>query len=97
MSDATWVDTAKRVFAIVKTLEPIVGLAIPGIAPALSIATKIIQGAIDNEPIAVSLLSRINSGEVPTPMELQQYAAGYEASYQKLNASILAKLASTPT
>jgi len=85
------------VFAIVRTLEPIVGLAIPGISSALSIGTKIIQGVIDNEPIAVSLYNRIKSGEVPTPAELQKYAADYETAYQKLNASILAKLAATPT
>lgn len=97
MTDATWADTAKRVFAIVKRLEPVVGLAVPGISAALSIGTKIIQGVIDNEPIAVSLYNRIIGGEVPTPEELQKYAADYEAAYQKLNASILAKLASTPT
>lgn len=91
-----WNKIASGVADIVSAAEPFVSAAFPGASAALSIAEKILQGVIAAEPTAVALYERITSGEVPTPDELQKYAAAYEASYQKLKADLAAKIAALP-
>ena len=91
-----WESIAQTASNVVSALAPFVGMAVPGASEAISIGQKIIQGVIASEPTAVALYTQITSGTPATPDQLQQYAAEYEASYQKLNADILAKLAALP-
>lgn len=94
---STFDDIAGTVSQVVTALAPIAEAVVPEAAVAISLGQKIIQGVIAAEPKAVALFEQIKSGTVPTGDQLQQYAADYEAAYQKLNADINAKLAVTPT
>jgi len=91
-SSIDWNSIASTVGNVVSALAPIAETAIPAAAPAISIATKIIQGVINEEPTAVALYQQITGGTPATPTQLQQFATAYEASYQKLNADIETQL-----
>lgn len=88
---------ARDVAGLVKLLAPFVTVASPGLGAALTIATKIADGAIQNEPKALALYRQIVSGKTPSPADLKSYWADYEHSYQKLHDDIEAKLASMPS
>lgn len=88
-----WNAIAADVSAFVTAVEPLVGVMAPGASAAIGIGAKIIQGVLAEEPTAMALYDQIVGGTAVTPQQLQQYAADYEASYQKLNADIAAKLA----
>lgn len=88
-------EIAVAVSAVVSTLAPIAETAFPEAAAALAIGTKIVQGVLAAEPTAVALYKQIMGGTVATPAQLNDFAAAYEASYQKLNADIAAKMATT--
>ncbi len=88
-----WKAIEKGVVEVVTALAPIAETALPAAAPAISIGVKILQGVIDAEPTAVALFEQIKSDKPPTADQLQQFAADYESSYQKLDADIKAKLA----
>lgn len=90
-----WTEIAQTVADLVNAAAPIIGALAPEAAPALSIAEKILHGVIAAEPVAISLYSRITSGDVPSSAELQQFAVAYETSYQRLKADIARKLAAT--
>lgn len=91
-----WKQIANTVADLVSAAAPVLDVVAPGAASAVHIADRILQGVLASEPTALSLYSRIKSGEVPTPTELQQYANDYEASYQRLRADIAKKLAALP-
>lgn len=92
-----WKQIAQTVADLVKAAAPVLAVVAPGAASAVQIADQIIQGVIAAEPTAVALFNRIKNGAVPTPDELQQFSADYEASYQRLKRDIAAKLAALPT
>jgi hypothetical protein len=72
----------------ITVLEPIVSVLVPGAGPAITIAGKIIQGFLDNEPTAVALYNQIVSGTPVTADQLQAYVDKYHADDDKLNADL---------
>ena len=92
-----WTQIAAVVTKIVSTITPLLDTVAPEAAPALAVAEKIIHGVIVAEPVAVDLYNRMRLGNVPTPEELQKFAADYESAYQKLKADIAAKLTALGT
>lgn len=92
----SWQTISNDVVSIVTALAPFASAAFPGAGVAISIGTKILQGAIALEPTAVALVNQIKAGNPPTATQLQQFDADYEAAYQKLKADLAAKLAALP-
>jgi len=90
-----WTDIANKVVSIITNGAPIVEELVPAWAPAIQVATKILQGAAAAEPTAVALVQSIQSGTVPTPTQIQQFSAAYEADYQLLHADIAKQLAAS--
>ena len=78
------------VTAILDALTPVVDVLDPAIGAALSLVEKIAAGVAAAEPTAQQLYASLTSGTPPTEAQLQQYAAGYEAAYQKLNTDLQA-------
>lgn len=89
-----WTDIANKVVSIVTTGAPVVEELVPAWAPAIAVAAKLLQGAADAEPTAVALVKTIQSGQVPTPAEIQQFSTDYETAYQTLHADIAKQLSS---
>lgn len=77
-------------------LAPFVAGASPAASAGLLIASKIIQGVIAADPVAVSLYDRLTGGGAVTPEELASYMSKYETDYQALHANIQAKFAALP-
>lgn len=95
-SSTSWETIAGDVVAVVTALAPFASAAFPEAALALGVATKLLQGALALEPEAVALINQIKSGTPPTPAQLQQFDANYEAAYQKLKSDLAAKIAALP-
>jgi len=92
----SWQTISNDVVDVVTALAPFASAAFPGAGIAISIGTKILQGAIALEPTAVALINQIKAGTPPTVAQLQQFDADYEAAYQKLKGDIAAKIAALP-
>lgn len=92
-----WDDLAAKVVSFVNTGAPVVEELVPAWAPAIQIGTKLLTAAANAEPTAVSLVKTIQSGQAPTPEQLQSFAADYESAYQTLHADLAAQIAATPT
>lgn len=90
-----WTDIANKVVSIVTQGAPVVEELVPAWAPAIQVATKLLQGAAAAEPTAVALVQSIQSGQVPTPTQIQQFSTDYEAAYQTLHADIATQLAAS--
>ena len=88
-----WNDIVSKVSQVITTGAPLVEELVPAWAPAIQIAAKILTGAANAEPTAVALVQTIQSGQPPTPADLQQFANDYEAAYQQLHADVAAQIA----
>lgn len=93
---STWEEIAADVSTVVGVFAPVVAMAVPPAAAAITLGAKIVQGAIAFEPTALRLYNQIVNGTPVTPQQLAQFELDYEASYQKLDADIKAKLAALP-
>ena len=91
-----WTKISSLVMTIVNDGAPVAEQLLPEYAPAIQIAAKLLTGAASAEPTAVSLVQTIQSGQAPTPAELQTFATDYETAYQQLHADINTQLAATP-
>ena len=93
-----WLGYAEGAFSVVKALAPIAEIADPALAPAIDLGTKVVQGFLAGEPVAVSLYNRITNpaSADPSADEMKAFAS-YEASYEALRDDIKKKLASEPT
>ena len=91
-----WTKISSLVMTIVNDGAPVAEQLLPEYAPAIQIAAKLLTGAAAAEPTAVSLVQTIQSGQAPTPAELQTFATDYETAYQQLHADINTQLAATP-
>lgn len=91
-----WTDITSKVVSFVNEGAPLIEDLVPAWAPAIQVATKLLQGAAAAEPTAVALVKSIQSGQAPTPDELQAFASDYEAAYQTLHADIATQLAVQP-
>lgn len=91
-----WDDLIKKVTTIVNDGAPVAEELVPAWAPAISLAAKLLTGAAQAEPVAVGLVQTIQSGQAPTPAQLQSFASDYEAAYQQLHADIATQLAAAP-
>ena len=83
---------AEKAASIVDMLAPVAETLDPALAPALTIAQKVVHGVIAGVPEAIALYNQIKSGSQPTPEQLIQFEADYEDAYQQLQADIRAKL-----
>lgn len=77
-------------------IADMVAVADPALAPAIDLGERLLQAVIAQEPTAVAFWKQIQSGNPPTEAELTQWAADYEASYQRLKKDIAAQLAKLP-
>lgn len=77
----------------VAALTPIIDIAAPEAAPVLDIINTILKGAAAAEPVAVALVTQINSGTPPTPTQLQAVIVAYNTDDDALNADITAHIA----
>lgn len=96
MSGFNWDDAALTASKVIEALAPLAEAAAPAMAEGVAIGAKVVQGFLAMEPAAVALVNQIKNGIPATPAQIQDYAAAYEASYQKLHADIEARLAATP-
>ena len=87
-----WSKLGTDVAAIAAAVAPFV----PTASGAILLASKIVQGVLDEIPAAVALYTQIVNGRAPTAAQLTQYQSDYEAAYQQLNADIAAALAKLP-
>ena len=88
-----WEALAQKVSEGVTILAPLAEGMVPGLAPAITIASKIIQGGIAAEPTAVALIQQIQAGTPPTQDQLKSYYANYQTDDDALNADIQEHLA----
>lgn len=93
MSDIDWSKITSIVSQGVTVLAPLVEAADPALGVAVGIISKVVAGAVAEEPVALDLFNRLKSGAPVSPAQLAQFASDYEAAYQQLNADINAKLA----
>lgn len=91
-----WADLGNKVSTLINAGAPVVELLEPQWAPAIQIASKLLTGAVAVEPTAVAIVKNIQSGQAPTPDQLQSFATTYEDDYQALHADLAAKIAATP-
>lgn len=66
----------------------IITTLLPGSGAVVTFATKLAAGVAAAVPDAVALYERIQSGEVPTQQEMDEWAAKEDASYAALMADI---------
>lgn len=92
-----WDKVAQGVNTFVTAAAPFVDAGIAAFAPeaavAVSLGEKIITGVMAEEPAAKALYNQISSGTPPTPDQLQELEANYEADYQKTKADIAVQIA----
>ncbi len=95
-----WKSVLALVSVIVNGAEPvinaIVGVAAPEASTAISIAEKLLQGAVNEAPDAITLITQIKNGTPLSLSQVQQYEVSYEADYQQTKADITAALAALP-
>lgn len=91
-----WTDIVSKVSTFITDGAPAVEELVPAWAPAIQIGTKLLAAATQAEPTAVALVKSIQSGQAPTPAELQSFATDYEAAYQTLHTDIAAQIAAAP-
>jgi hypothetical protein len=80
----------------ITVLSPVISVLLPGAGVGITIAGKLIQGFIDNEPTAVALYNQIISGTPVTDAQLQAYIDKYHYDDDKLNADLEAAKARVP-
>lgn len=87
----------KAVSDFVTAAAPIVNAGVAAFAPeaaaGVSIAEKLIQGVLDEEPAAKALYDQVVGGTPLTAEQVKAFEADYESAYQKTKADIAAKLA----
>lgn len=88
-----WDMIRNSVVAAIKLGTPIVATAFPGAAYALNIANHIVQGVEAAEPSAMALKNSIESGNIPTNEQLEEYAKRYNLSSEALEDDINKKIA----
>lgn len=87
-----WSTIITDVGIFVNAAAPLVEAADPGLAPAIAMGERIIQGAIAEVPSAVALYKTFTSGGTPTPEQLATFNADYEVSYQQLRTDLAGKM-----
>lgn len=97
MTSINWDDLVVKVTTFVNDGAPVVEELVPAWAPAIQIGTKLLTAAANAEPVAVGIVKQIQSGQAPTPDQLQQFSTQYEAAYQALHADLAAQIAAAPT
>lgn len=95
-SGLNWSAITSGVVSLINDGAPVVESLVPAWAPAIQIGLKLLTGAAQAEPVAVSLVQSIQSGQAPTPAQLQAFASDYEADYQALHADLAAQIAADP-
>lgn len=88
---------AETVSQLVSAAAPVIEAGATAFAPeasaAIGITEKVLIGVLAEVPQAVALYNQIVNGTPPTPEQLAQFEASYEADYQKTKADIAAALA----
>lgn len=82
-----------EIASVIKLLEPVIGMIAPEAMGAITIGSRIIQGVVAAEPVAVELFNRIQSGASVTDADLARFWQDYQSAHDQLEADIAAKLA----
>ena len=79
------VSTVSSIFGAIGS---VIGVLDPAATDVIDIVGKILSGVSAAEPTAVSLYQSLTSSVPPTAEQLANFAASYEAAYQKLNTDL---------
>jgi hypothetical protein len=85
-----WEAALAKAQEIAGVLAPVIEGFAPETIPAVEIISKILNGVVAGVPTAKALWDKLVGGETVTPQELNEYAASYESSYEKLVADAAA-------
>lgn len=80
---------------IIPVVETVGAVLVPGAGPALATAISIAKGVVAGVPEALDLYEQFQSDTPPTQEQLDAYAAGEDAAYEKLIADISARQTQT--
>lgn len=56
--------------------------------PTITMVGKIVQGVVEGSEQAIALYNTIQSGDTPTPAELESYLSDYDKAHDQLNTDI---------